>query len=58
MKLIADGRTDHEIGRLLGLSEKTINHHVANIFGKLKARNRSNAVAIALSQQLISLESF
>jgi LuxR family quorum-sensing transcriptional regulator LasR len=51
---LAHGKTDREIANLVGLSEKTIHHHVERI--KLQARNRTHAVARALQLKLIRLE--
>lgn len=56
LRLIALGRTDSKIGSDLGLSPKTVGHHVANILVKLQARNRANAVAIGIGHRLISVE--
>jgi len=55
LQLIADGLTDREIGQALYLSEFTVKSHVKRLFGKLSARNRANAVAIAASHRLVSL---
>jgi hypothetical protein len=41
---------------MIGLSEKTVHHHVERILTKLQARNRTHAVAIALQLKLIRLE--
>jgi ATP/maltotriose-dependent transcriptional regulator MalT len=48
LSLVADGSTNREIARELGLSAKTVNRHVENIFGKLGASSRAAAVAKAL----------
>ena len=44
---VASGQGNHEIGRQLHLSEKTIRIHMANILMKLGLRDRSAAVAPA-----------
>lgn len=46
---VANGRTNAQIGRLLGIHERTVNRHLAEIFHRLGARDRANAVAIALA---------
>lgn len=46
LALIADGRTNKEVGVDLGLSEKTVKNYVANIFDKLNVTRRSQAVAL------------
>lgn len=47
LKLLADGCTNREIGQRLYISLSTIKGHIANISGKLLARNRTKAVARA-----------
>lgn len=41
--LVADGLTDRDIGRALGISPRTVGRHVGSILAKLGARNRSEA---------------
>jgi len=48
LALMADGSTNREIARSLGLSPKTINRHVENIFDKLGVSSRAAAVAKGL----------
>lgn len=48
MRLVVNGNTNAAIGRLLGLHPVTINRHLANIYTALGARDRANAVGIAL----------
>jgi len=48
LALVANGNTNAQIGRLLGIHERTVNRHLAEIFQVLGARDRANAVAIAL----------
>lgn len=43
--LVAEGKTNKEIGQELFLSEKTIKHYVSNILGKLGYTRRSEAAA-------------
>ena len=43
LRLVADGLTDREIGRGLGISPRTVGRHVGNILAKLGVRNRSEA---------------
>ncbi len=38
--LIADGRSNKEIARALGISEPTVKKHVGNILGKLSLQDR------------------
>ncbi|MFI1928316.1 response regulator transcription factor [Streptomyces sp. NPDC020377] len=46
---VANGNTNAQVGHLLGLSPFTIGRHLAEIFHTLGARDRANAVAIALA---------
>jgi DNA-binding NarL/FixJ family response regulator len=45
--LVADGRTNPEIARMLFLSPKTVRNHVSNIFTKLQVADRAHAIARA-----------
>jgi DNA-binding NarL/FixJ family response regulator len=47
LSLIADGRTNPEIGAVLHLSEKTVRNYVSVILGKLNLVSRSQAAAYA-----------
>ena len=44
LRLIAQGRSNYEIADRLGLSVKTVQNHVSNIFGKLQVADRAQAV--------------
>jgi non-specific serine/threonine protein kinase len=46
--LIAAGRTNREIGRTLGITEKTAEVHVRNMMGKLGARSRAEIASWAV----------
>jgi ATP/maltotriose-dependent transcriptional regulator MalT len=43
--LIRQGFTNAEIGRLIGISERTVRWHVASLMEKLDASDRAQAVA-------------
>jgi ATP/maltotriose-dependent transcriptional regulator MalT len=47
LKLVADGRSNGEIGKQLFISTKTVSVHVSNILAKLGASGRTEAAAIA-----------
>lgn len=47
LALLADGRTNREIGRELHLSEATVKTHLARLYPKLEVTDRAAAVAIA-----------
>jgi DNA-binding CsgD family transcriptional regulator len=53
LKWIKEGKTSWEIGKILGISERTVNYHVSDITRKLNAMNRNHAVAIAVSHGLV-----
>lgn len=50
--LIADGRSNREIARALGLSEKTVKTHVSNILMKLDLSDRTQAALWAVRNGL------
>jgi hypothetical protein len=47
--LLAQGRTNRQLGAALYISEKTASVHVSNILAELGASGRTEAVAIAVS---------
>jgi DNA-binding CsgD family transcriptional regulator len=51
--LVATGRTNRSVADALGISEKTVARHVANIFGKLGLSTRAAATAYAHRRGLI-----
>lgn len=51
--LVAEGRSNGEIGRQLFISTKTVSVHVSNILAKLGAGGRTEAAAIARRQGLV-----
>jgi two-component system, NarL family, response regulator len=53
LQLLADGGSTAAAARELGLSEETVKTHTKNVLGRLGARNRTHAVAIALRESLI-----
>lgn len=46
LALIAEGRTNKEVGSELGLSEKTVKNYLSNIFSKLHVTRRAQAAAL------------
>ena len=52
LRLLARGMTNGEIARELGLSEKTVAHHLTHIFNKTSSENRASAVAFAIHHGL------
>lgn len=53
LALVAEGRTNGEIGKQLFISTKTVSVHVSNILGKLGAASRTEAAAIARRDELL-----
>ncbi|HEX2392999.1 MAG TPA: response regulator transcription factor [Solirubrobacterales bacterium] len=53
LQLLANGESITVAARKLDLSEETVKTHTKNALGRLGARNRSHAVAIALRECLI-----
>lgn len=47
LRLVASGLSNYEIGRRLGLTEKTIKHYMTNVMGKLQVRSRVEAALLA-----------
>jgi|GEM_PF-2376879 len=56
LTLAAQGCTDEEIGRWLCLTPRAVRLYLNNAYSKLGAKNRANAVAIALARQLIQFD--
>ena len=52
LALLADGRPNREIGAILCISEGTVKTHLKHIFGKLGARNRTEAALIGRERLL------
>lgn len=46
LRMVADGNSNKEVGRLLDLQEKTIKHHMTRILQKLHVRNRTEAAML------------
>jgi DNA-binding NarL/FixJ family response regulator len=55
LTLMGQGRSNGEIAEALIIAPRTVKVHVQNILSKLGASNRTEAVSIAVRQQLISL---
>jgi len=56
LRLAAKGYTNRAIGRDLGISDRTVQGHLANIFGKLGVSTRTEAVLLAMKQGWITLD--
>jgi len=53
LRLVAEGRTNREIAHVLGISEKTAEHHVGSILGKLEVGSRTEAAVWAVREGFI-----
>ncbi|WP_134495461.1 response regulator [Microvirga pakistanensis] len=49
--LVAEGRSNKDIARQLGLTDGTVKIHLNNIYRKLEVSNRTSLTALALSYQ-------
>jgi DNA-binding NarL/FixJ family response regulator len=54
LSLLPSGATANAIGGLLFLTEATIKTHLANLYRKLGAANRAQAVSIGIENKLIT----
>jgi len=48
--LVAEGKTNKEIGREMGLSDKTVKNYLSNAMEKLSLSRRSQAAAFFITQ--------
>ena len=55
LDLLATGMPNKMIAASLGISDETVKFHLAAIFGKLGASNRTDAVRLAIRLGLVSL---
>jgi len=55
LELIAEGRSNKEIARSLGIGPETVKSHVKNIFDKLSVEKRAQAIARAQSLGLLRI---
>ena len=54
LRLVAAGRSNHDIANALVLSPKTVERHLSNIFVKLDVSSRTAAAAYAHEHGLMS----
>jgi len=57
LKLVAEGMSNKEIALKLSISVRTVQSHMANIFNKLNANSRTEAVVNALKEGWFVIES-
>lgn len=53
---VAKSQTNRQIAQVLSISDRTVQGHLANVFGKLQVNSRTEAVTLALQQGLITLD--
>jgi DNA-binding NarL/FixJ family response regulator len=53
LQLVAEGQSNRAIAQELSISENTVKYHMKNIFQKLQAQNRTEAVTIALQAGIL-----
>jgi len=51
---IANGRSNKEVGEEFAISERTVKHHLTNIFGKVGVSSRLQLALFAVNQHLMS----
>jgi DNA-binding NarL/FixJ family response regulator len=57
LRLLASGLTNKEIAAEMVVSVRTVENHVANLYGKIGARGRADATAFALSHGVVESHS-
>lgn len=55
LSYVAQGQTNKRIATELGISEQTVKNHVTSVLRRLHAKDRTEAVVIAIKQGLISV---
>ncbi len=53
LRLVARGATNKDVGRDLGITAKTVAHHVAHVYDKLGVRSRAGAALYAADHGLV-----
>lgn len=56
LQWVSIGKTSWETGRIMGLTERTINFHVHNACRKLGVHSRQAAVTVAMRTGLLSFD--
>lgn len=56
LSLIAQGHANKVVGHRLSVSEETVKSHVKNILAKLRARDRTHAVHLAIERGILGWE--
>jgi DNA-binding CsgD family transcriptional regulator len=53
VRLVAIGRSNREIGQLLGISPRTAQKHVMNVYAKLGLESRAGLALFAMEHHLL-----
>ncbi len=53
LRLVAAGKTNRDFAGELFLSVRTVERHIANLYGKINARGRADATAYALTRNVV-----
>lgn len=56
LRMVAEGKTNKQIGGQVSLAERTVKHELEQIYDKLGAENRSHAAALAVQRGLVRLD--
>jgi LuxR family maltose regulon positive regulatory protein len=54
LELVAQGQSNKEIGRALGISPETVKTHLEHVYGKLAVERRAQAIARAKDLALLA----
>ena len=55
LRNVARGRTNREIGVILGISERTVRNHMREILRRLSTRDRTHSVVVAIGSGWIAI---
>lgn len=53
LKQVVEGKTNQEIGIILGISDKTVEKHLESVFSKLSVSSRVEAAVLAVREGLV-----
>jgi DNA-binding NarL/FixJ family response regulator len=53
LRCLMRGMTSRGIADALGVTERTVKFHIGNIIAKMKVRNRTQAVAVAMARGVL-----
>lgn len=57
LTLVAQGRTYHDVAEIIGIAERTVKYHMAEILDRLHLKNRAQVIAYAARTGLVGPES-